>query len=118
MTDAKPTDVDAYIAAADPAAQPTLRELRDVIRSAAPDSLEKISYGMPYYDFHGRLVYFAAHKHHVGLYALGPAGRYPEELQPYAAARSTLQFPFGSALPADAIRRLIEQKAVDNAKRG
>ncbi len=26
---------------------------------------------MPYYHYHGRLVYFAAHTNHVGLYALG-----------------------------------------------
>jgi uncharacterized protein YdhG (YjbR/CyaY superfamily) len=116
MTDSKPQDVDAYIAAADDAARPILRRLRKIIRSAVPDSVEKISYGMPYYAYHGRLAYFAAHKNHVGLYALGPASRYPEELQPYAAARSTLQFPFGTQLPADAIRRLVEQQAVDNAR--
>jgi|HubBroStandDraft_3_1064219.scaffolds.fasta_scaffold36610_3 uncharacterized protein YdhG (YjbR/CyaY superfamily) len=118
MTDSKPQDVDAYIAAADEAAQPTLRRLREIIRSAVPDAVEKISYGMPYYAYHGRLAYFAAHKHHVGLYALGPASRYSAELQRYAAARSTLQFPFGAELPADALRRLVEQQAVDNATPG
>jgi uncharacterized protein YdhG (YjbR/CyaY superfamily) len=118
MTDHKPQNVDAYIATADSAAQPILRQLREIIRSAVPDAAEKISYGMPYYAYHGRLAYFAAHKNHVGLYALGPASRYPEELQRYAAARSTLQFPFGAELPAQAIRQLVEQQAVDNAKPG
>lgn len=115
MTDTKPQDVDSYIAAASAEAQPVLRQLREVIKSAVPDAEEKISYGMPYYEYHGRLAYFAAHKNHVGLYALGQVAQYPEELQRYAAAKGTLQFPFGQPLPAALISRLVQARAVENA---
>jgi hypothetical protein len=50
-----------------------------------------------------RLAYFAAHKNHVGLYALGPTSQYPEELKKYATAKGTLQFPFVQALPTASI---------------
>lgn len=40
-------DVDAYMATAPNAAQPMLRELRQLIREAAPAAKEKMSYGMP-----------------------------------------------------------------------
>jgi uncharacterized protein YdhG (YjbR/CyaY superfamily) len=63
--------VDAYIAAAPVPAQPILRHLRQVIKAAAPKAEERISYGMPSYEYYGRLVYFAAFKNHVGLYAVG-----------------------------------------------
>ncbi|MGI0091284.1 MAG: DUF1801 domain-containing protein [Nitrososphaerales archaeon] len=44
--------------------QPKLREIRAAIREAAPDAVESISYGMPFYSFKGesgfqaRLCYF------------------------------------------------------------
>jgi uncharacterized protein YdhG (YjbR/CyaY superfamily) len=111
MTDPTPRDVDAYIAVAPEAARPILRQLRHAIRAAVPDAEETISYGMPHYRFHGRLAYFAAHKQHVGLYALGPRESLPSELMPYAAAKGTLQFPIGQELPAAAIGRLVKARA-------
>jgi uncharacterized protein YdhG (YjbR/CyaY superfamily) len=111
MTDPTPRDVDAYIGAAPEAARPMLRQLRQAIRDAVPDAEEKISYGMPHYRYHGRLAYFAAHKQHVGLYALGPSDSLPRELMQYAVAKGTLQFPIGQALPAAAIGRLVKARA-------
>ena len=111
MTDATPQDVNSYIKAAPEAAKPILRQLRRIIRAAAPDAEEEISYGMPSYQYHGRLAYFAAHTQHVGLYALGPAGAVPKELKQYAAAKGTLRFPMGKALPTAAIGRLVKARA-------
>ena len=53
-------EVDRYIAAAPRAAQPHLRRLRELIRQEAPQAEEGISYRMPYYRYHGHLMYFAA----------------------------------------------------------
>ena len=47
-----------YIAQAPKEVQEKLKELRAVIKDAAPNAEERISYGMPYYDYNGRLVYF------------------------------------------------------------
>jgi uncharacterized protein YdhG (YjbR/CyaY superfamily) len=44
--------------------------VRATIRTAVPDALESISYGIPTYKYRGRpLVYFAAAKGHCALYA-------------------------------------------------
>ena len=102
--------VDAYIAAAPRAAQPHLRRLREVIKGAAPKAEEKISYGMPFYEYRGRLVYFAAFKKHVGLYAVGEA----RGLQRYFYGASTLRFPFGEPLPAAQISRLVKARVKEN----
>jgi uncharacterized protein YdhG (YjbR/CyaY superfamily) len=108
-------DVDAYIAAAPKAAQATLRQLREVIRDAAPKAEERISYGMPSYDYHGRLVYFAAFKNHVGLYAIGqPQDAYTKELKPYLAGKSTARFPIGEPLPVALIRKVVEARVKEN----
>lgn len=70
-------DVDAYIAAAPAPAQPLLRTLRAIVKSEAPSAEEGLSYGMPYYEYHGRLAYFAVHKTHIGVYGLAGRGDVP-----------------------------------------
>jgi uncharacterized protein YdhG (YjbR/CyaY superfamily) len=120
MINAGERDVDAYIAAAPNKAQPMLRQLRHVIKGAAPKAEEKISYGMPYYAYHGRLVYFAAHTNHVGLYVLGEAKDiYAKELQKYMTSKSTARFPIGQPLPVTLIKKLVKARVKENeAKAG
>jgi uncharacterized protein YdhG (YjbR/CyaY superfamily) len=111
--------VDAYIAAAPAAVQPMLRELRQAIKSAAPKAQEKISYRMPFYAYHGRLIYFAAHRTHVGMYPI--IGRekdlYAKELKPYMAAKATLQFPIGQPIPIALVKKVVKARAKDNEAR-
>ncbi|HYM49214.1 MAG TPA: DUF1801 domain-containing protein [Candidatus Limnocylindrales bacterium] len=111
--------VDAYIAAAPKAVQPMLRELRQAIRSAAPRAEEKISYRMPFYAYHGRLIYFAVHAKHVGMYPI--IGRekalYAKELKPYLASKATLQFPIGKPLPIALIKKVVRERARENESR-
>ncbi|HET9782461.1 MAG TPA: DUF1801 domain-containing protein [Candidatus Dormibacteraeota bacterium] len=106
-------EVDEYIAAAPSAAQPHLRRLRAIIKRNAPKAQERISYRMPYYDYHGRLVYFAAHRNHVGVYALGQTYE-AEGLQEYVASKGTLQFPFDEPLPEAKIAALIRKRVREN----
>ncbi len=106
-------EVDAYIAAAPKAAQPLLRQIRRLIKENAPNAEEKISYKMPYYHLHGRLIYFAAHKNHVGVYALGQTHE-AAGLQRYVAAKGTLQFPLDEPLPAEQLARLIRKRVKEN----
>jgi uncharacterized protein YdhG (YjbR/CyaY superfamily) len=109
--------VDAYIKAAPKTVQPMLRDLRQAIKAAAPKAEEKLSYGMPFYEYHGRLIYFAAHRNHVGMYPI--IGRetdlYAKELKPYLAAKATLQFPIGKPLPITLVKKVVKQRARENA---
>jgi uncharacterized protein YdhG (YjbR/CyaY superfamily) len=115
MTNAGQRDVDAYIAVAPKEAQPMLRQLRRAIRAAAPKAEEKISYGMPFYEHNGRLVYFAGYKNHVGLYAAIPAKNiYAKELKKYKAAKSTVRFPIGHPLPVGLIKKLVKVRVKEN----
>ena len=116
MAKAANPSVDAYITAAPRAAQPKLRQLRRMIRAAAPDAEERISYGMPFYAYHGRLVYFAAFKNHVGVYALVGEKNVPKELKPYMAAKATVQFPLDQPLPVALVQKLVRARVKQNAK--
>lgn len=108
-------DVDAYIAAAPKAVQPLLNQLRQVIKTAAPQAKEKISYGMPSYEHHGRLAYFAGYERQVGLYGVAHvASEHDEDVTKYLEHRSTLRFPVGQELPVALIRRLIKARVEQN----
>jgi uncharacterized protein YdhG (YjbR/CyaY superfamily) len=111
--------VDAYIAAASKPLQPMLRQLRQAIRSAVPKAEEKISYGMPFYAYHGRLIYFAAHKNHIGMYPI--IGRekelYAKELKPFLVEKATLQFPIGQPLPIALVKKVVKERARENEAR-
>lgn len=107
-------DVEAYIAAAAKEAQPALRRLRQAVKRNAPSADERISYGMPYYDLHGRLVYFGVHARHIGMYPVGDPTRHVKELRPFVTGPGTLRFPLGEPLPVALIERLVKARVKEN----
>jgi uncharacterized protein YdhG (YjbR/CyaY superfamily) len=107
--------VDAYIAAAPKPARPMLRELRRIIKATAPRAEERMSYGMPYYAHHGRLVYYAAYQHHVGVYIMGRARKtFARELKGYLTSKATLRFPIGTRIPATLMRKVLKDRMREN----
>lgn len=59
--------VDAYIAKAQPFAQPILRHIRAVMHEACPDVVETIKWGMPHFEYHGNLAGMSAFKAHAAF---------------------------------------------------
>ena len=114
-TTAAATGVAGYIAAAPAPARPMLRQLRRLVRASAPRASETLSYGMPYYSHHGRLIYFAAFQKHVSVFVMNRAKeRFAAEMKPYRATASTLHFPFGTRLPATLVTRLVRARVREN----
>ncbi len=113
-------DVDEYIASAPKEVQGKLKKLRAVIKAAVPDAQEKISYGMPYYSYRGRLVYFAYAKHHIGLYAMPPVvDDFKNELKKYQTGKATIRLPLDEKLPIALIKKMVKAgvKRNDEAKK-
>ena len=110
--------IDEYNAGFPPATQEVLQELRALIRAAAPDATETISYAIPTFDLGGRhLVHFAGYEKHIGFYPV-PSGieAFMEELKPYRSGKGSTQFPLGQPLPADLIRRIVEFRVEENTR--
>ena len=113
------SSVNAYIAAAPKEVRGKLRELRLAIKKAAPAAEERISYGMPYYEYHGRLAYFQHSKNHIGLYVPPPViEEHKNELRKYETAKATVRFPLDRELPLGLVRRLIRARMRMNDKKG
>lgn len=67
MKNYRAKDVDEYIASAEKEARPKLEELRKLIKSTIPKADEKISWGVPFYWYHGALAGFAPYKNHISF---------------------------------------------------
>jgi uncharacterized protein YdhG (YjbR/CyaY superfamily) len=110
--------VDAYIEAFPPDVQAILRRVRQAILAAAPDAEEVISYRMPAVRQHGILVYYAAFKHHIGLYppVSGDAAIEPD-IAPYAGEKGNLRFPFDAPIPYELIARITALRVAQDAEK-
>ena len=111
--------IDEYIAEFPPEAQKKLRDLRALVRQAAPDATETISYAMPTFDLNGRhLVHFAGYAKHIGFYPIPSAlEAFEEELRPYKHGKGSAQFPLGEPLPTDLIRRIVEFRVEESNRK-
>ncbi|MBI3871507.1 MAG: DUF1801 domain-containing protein [candidate division Zixibacteria bacterium] len=110
----KPISVDAYIAAAPREVRGRLNQVRSAIRKAAPKAMERISYGMPFYEYggsgyKGRLIYFAAFKEHIGVFIPPSQGAVPREMEMYRTAKSSFRFPLKEPIPLGVISRTVKQ---------
>ena len=109
------TNIDEYISLQPSEVQPLLQKVREAIRDAAPGAAEYISYAMPSFKYNGKiLVYFAAHKSHIGFYATPTANvAFKKELAGYKSSKGAVQFPFDRPVPYDLIRRMVQYKLVE-----
>ena len=105
--------VEAYIAAVAEPAQSTLRQLREIIRSAVPkEAVEVISYGIPAFALPKPFFGYAAFKRHIGVLAFSGSlfNSFEEELKPYTRTKSSLHLPYDKPLPAQLIRKLVHAR--------
>lgn len=113
-----PESIDEYISKFSPEIQEILEMLRKVIKEAAPEAKEKISYQMPAFTLYGNLVYFAACKNHIGFYPT-PSGidAFRNELSGYKGAKGSIQFPIDKPLPYELISKIVKFRVAENMKR-
>jgi uncharacterized protein YdhG (YjbR/CyaY superfamily) len=104
------TTIDEYLATCPEEVRPVLQDVRRTIQDTVPDATETISYRMPAFRLDGKvLVYFAAFKHHVGVYPPVPEGdkALDDALAPFKNEKGNVRFPLSDPIPLDLIRRLV-----------
>jgi uncharacterized protein YdhG (YjbR/CyaY superfamily) len=112
--------VDEYIAAQPEPVQAVLRRVRAIVQGAMPDAVEVISYQMPAYRLHGRVVlYFAGWARHYSLYPVGDdLAQFKDELAPYEVKKGTIRFPLSQPVPVKLIEAIAKFRAKLAAERG
>jgi uncharacterized protein YdhG (YjbR/CyaY superfamily) len=113
----QPTTIDEYITQYPTDVQEILGKIRTVIREAAPEAEEKISYGMPSFHLNGSLIYFAANKNHIGIYPKTPAVEKLEELKDFKGTKGSVHFPLNQPIPYDLLRKIVQVRVEENSSK-
>jgi len=73
---------------------------------------------MPVFKYHGKLVYFAACKNHLGFYptAAGIAS-FKNELKAYPHSKCGVQFPYNKPFQLSLISKMVKYKLAENKKK-
>ncbi len=119
MTNTKFKTVDEYLSSLPKKVNDILSDLRKTIKQAAPEAEEVISYNMPAFKFHGMLVYYAAHKEHIGFY---PGNKivsevFKDDLVNYKTSKGTIQFPFEKSVPMRLVKNIVKYRVKENLRR-
>ena len=111
-------EIDNYIEDFPPVVQKQLKEIRAIIKSAAPEAQELISYCMPAYKLNGVLVYFAGYKGHIGFYPT-PSGikQFLPKIQAYKHSKGAVQFPIDQPLPKKLIKEIVVFRIKENNRK-
>ncbi len=115
---AKFATVDEYIGSFPVDTRRLLEAIRQVIRRAAPDAEETISYGMPAFRENGILVYFAAFADHIGFFPTASGiEAFKDDLAAYKTSKGTVQFPYGKPIPYDLVEKIVAFRVRENRKK-
>jgi uncharacterized protein YdhG (YjbR/CyaY superfamily) len=109
-------NVDEYLSRLPAKERAVLSELRDAIRSAAPQAEEVIAYRIPLYRHHGDVVGFAAFKHHLSLFVTNSEvrERFAKELEPYDVKHTTIHFSADDPLPPALVKKIVRTRVGEN----
>jgi len=112
---AKFTTVDEYFAAFPAEAKSLLKQMRKIIREAAPQAEELISYNMPAFKQGGALVYYAAYKNHIGFYPTASGIRnFTKELAGLETSKGAIRFPIDQPLPVALVKKIVKFRVTEN----
>jgi len=107
MPKAKPTTVTEYVNAAPEEAQKKLREIRVILKKAAPNATETLKWGSPVFEEKKILFAFAAFKSHLNFMPTPSAMKpFKKELAKYTTGKGSIQFPYDKPLPKALIRKI------------
>jgi len=101
--------IDEYLSTFPSDVKQKLEDLRRIIKEAAPKAKEVISYQMPAFKMRKVLVYFAAHKHHIGFYPTSSGiENFKNEFGDYQYSKGAVQFPIDQPLPIKLIQKIVK----------
>lgn len=115
MREAAP-DVKAYLATVPEDYRAALERLRKLIKAAAPEATESISYGMPMFKQNGQLVAYAAFKNHCSFFVCSATflNKYKADLKSSKVSGGTIHFTPDNPLPATLVKKLVKARLAEN----
>jgi uncharacterized protein YdhG (YjbR/CyaY superfamily) len=107
--------IDEYIAQFPEDVQQILNRIRSVIKEAAPEATEKMSYDMPAFYLDGFLVSYAVWKKHIGFYPrTAEMDALIDGLSAYQGTKGSVHFPLDKPMPYELIGQMAKIRAEEN----
>lgn len=106
--------IDDYIASQPEEAQKVLRELRSIIKEAAPDAIEVLNYKVPSFTLvpggkRDQQIMIAGYAKFVSFYPFPTTVEaFSNELKDYKQGKGSVQFPLDKPLPKELIIRMVK----------
>ena len=106
--------INDYIANQPREAQKVLKELRSIIKEAAPDAIEILNYKVPSFTLvqggkRDQQIMMAAYAKFVGFYPFPTTmAEFSDELKDYKQGKGSVQFPLNKPLPRNLIIRMVK----------
>ena len=119
MVKIRATSISEYIRAAPKEIQPKLRELREILKEAAPKATEAIKWGSPVFE-EGRILYsFSLHRTHINFMPTRTTlEHFKDELADFKTGKDTIQLPFDKPIPKALIKKIAKFRAKDVKENG
>lgn len=112
--------IESYFAKASEPARNMLAQIRELVWSIIPAEAEEIfSYGIPGFQYKGRLLWYGAFKKHCGFYPGSPPmlKSLAEELKGFKTSRGSVQFPLDKPLPVALVKKIVRLRVAENEAR-
>ncbi len=105
-------EINAYVKLHSKEQQNELQRIRNIVKQAAPDTKEEMSYGMPAFKYHNKLLLcYAAQKHHFGIYPSSwPIEYLQKELGKYDTSKGSIRYTKENLLPADLLVKIVNAR--------
>jgi 3-methyladenine DNA glycosylase AlkD/uncharacterized protein YdhG (YjbR/CyaY superfamily) len=117
---ARATTFDEYLAGLSAPKRAALERLAEIVRSLAPSAEKCLSYGVPAFRHHGRiLVGFGASANHCSFYPMSGStiAAHADALAGFETSKGAIRFVPERPLSAVLVRKLVRSCIADNAVR-
>lgn len=107
-----PDEIDAYLAGQPDDVRAALERVRAIIRAAAPDCTERVSYQIPIFRVGRDLVGLSAQTNHCALHTMSPRlmQTLADELQGVTVSGATIHFTPDDPLPQALIETVLRAR--------
>lgn len=113
-------EIDAYLERLEEPKRGTLQRLRETILEVVPEAEQCISYGLPAFRVHGKVIAgFAAFKKHLSYlpHSGSVLSQLGDEVAAYGGTKGALHFRVDTALPKPLVEKLIALRLKEVAER-